>query len=431
MFRKSITFVLCSAAALASLEDACAGVVVVDPQGMPNGRALLQAALNGAADGDVLLVRAGTYTEMLPTAPVTVSGKGVTLIKDAAVPVFLGHLAISNVPAGSTFVVRGFRFQEGPITVGLGLGIGSIPPMLSVQSSPGTVWIEDCEVRGAPGFLSGGFFPLHSHGAGAIDVRQTGGLTIARTSAYGGAGIGSSVSKQISNGGTALSVDGVDTYVVSSFLEGGSTGSSLTVNAPVGGHGLRAQDSTLTVHGSGLVGGDAFGSNAFPPLAGAGLFLVNDAATLRDDVVVAGTNWIVPGGGHTAITNLGGTVSTSSTPSRDVEVSSPGPVRTGKPFAIFLYGEPGDVVVLFAGLPAAPLASPAFEGAFVFGLSAFVGPIAVGAIGGSGQSILQFPAAPALPAGLDEMTLVIQAAVASGAPTLAGASMFVQVGPNF
>lgn len=429
MFRKFITFALCSAGVLSFVDRAAAGVIVVDPMGMPGGRALLQAALNAAADGDVLLLRAGTYTELVPIAPVTVSGKGVTLINDSAGPLYLGHLAISNVPAGSTFAVRGLRFQEGPITVGLGLGIGSIPAMLSVKSSPGTVWIEDCEVRGAPGFLNLGLFPVHSHGGTAIDVRQTGGLTVARTVAIGGVGIGSSVTKQISDGGTALSVDGVDTYVVDCILEGGPTGSSLTVNAPNGGHGLRAQGSTVTVHGSGLIGGDASGSNAFPPLAGAGLFLVDDSATLRDTNVFAGMNSAVPGGGLAAITNLAGIVSTSTTPSRGVAVN--GPVRTGKPFALFLNGQPGDVVVLFAGLPASPLVSVGFEGAFVFGLSAFVGPIAVGAIGGSGQLILPFPAAPALPAGLDEMTVVVQAAVASGTPTLAGATLFVQVGPNF
>ena len=68
-------------AALAPLAEA--GVIVVDPAG-GDGSALLQAALDDATNGDIVVVRAGTYA--LPASERYVVAGGVTLVADADSP---------------------------------------------------------------------------------------------------------------------------------------------------------------------------------------------------------------------------------------------------------------------------------------------------------------------------------------------------------
>src|SRR6185436_1169764 len=113
------------------------------PQGAP-GEPILQAALNAAQDGDVLLVRAGTYTGV---TQMSVAGKGVTVINDSGAPLQLSPLGITGVPASSTFAVRGITITAQPLL------FAASPAAIAADQCAGTIWLEDCVLNGASGMV--------------------------------------------------------------------------------------------------------------------------------------------------------------------------------------------------------------------------------------------------------------------------------------
>lgn len=119
---------------------ASAGVIVVDVTGGPGSQfTQIGFAVQAAAEGDVILVRPGSYN------PVFLGDKSLTIQADGGAslvdPNFGGGggLSIANLSAGKRIVLRGLTF------VGqLDFGNGVFSTSMSAQNCAGTLWIDTC-----------------------------------------------------------------------------------------------------------------------------------------------------------------------------------------------------------------------------------------------------------------------------------------------
>src|SRR5258705_73360 len=128
------------AAPRAGAPAACADVIVIDP-GAGSGAAALDAALNAATDGGVILLEAGNYDQGFPF----VITRRITLLPaPGAGRIALRFVDIDGVAGPHAAVLRGFDIN--PLAV-----LGSHAP-LYVNNTQGTAWLEDCTIHGGNGF---------------------------------------------------------------------------------------------------------------------------------------------------------------------------------------------------------------------------------------------------------------------------------------
>src|SRR5262245_18279112 len=131
------------AATIASLAlHTMAGVIVVDPQGQA-GSPVLKGAIDAAAAGDILFVRAGVYGTPPAQPYIAIRGKGLALVEDSdsSPPVALPALEIAAIPHASKVIVRGFEIVSDS-------QYSFFQPGVSCVDDDGSVWIEDCTIRG-------------------------------------------------------------------------------------------------------------------------------------------------------------------------------------------------------------------------------------------------------------------------------------------
>jgi hypothetical protein len=119
---RSVVFLLASALA-PSVALAQGKVWTVAPGGAGADFALVSSAVAAAADGDFVLVKAGSYADsFVVQRPITIQAE-----RDAVVSV--SHVEVSNLVSGSV-QLRGLEIHGG----------------LRLQGAAGLVWIEDCVV---------------------------------------------------------------------------------------------------------------------------------------------------------------------------------------------------------------------------------------------------------------------------------------------
>lgn len=140
MFIRSIVAAL-AAAVLSTDARAANQVFVVDPAGLPGGTfATVQAAVDAAGPGDLVLVVPGTYAEF-----VTIDAKTVALIGDTSSggsrPAIAGF-TVKNVGAAQHAVVRGF-------TVGGSFALFAAGSLATIDNCAGSVIVEDVDVAAA------------------------------------------------------------------------------------------------------------------------------------------------------------------------------------------------------------------------------------------------------------------------------------------
>ena len=124
-------------------------LVVDDDGGVGVGFVDLQAAVDAAGEGDVILVRGGTYSGFI------VDGKALTVQADTGATVDVASpssvsVNVVNLGAGQSVVLRGLHVEGG--------SLGIEPPFqqsyragFSATDNAGSVWVEDCRIRGTAG----------------------------------------------------------------------------------------------------------------------------------------------------------------------------------------------------------------------------------------------------------------------------------------
>jgi hypothetical protein len=408
--------------ALATLAQA--GVIVVDPGG-GDGAALLQATLAAAGEGDIVLVRAGSY-ELGPGQRFLIDGKGLTLVTDTSPAPVLCGLEIIEISMGSTATVRGFTI--GPVSASNGIAIAS----LEARSASGGVWVEDCTLVGQAGstLLMPG---LTSQGAPAVSIYNCDAVTLQRCSLtggrgqdYGGKPLGTDL--MATSGGPGLTVRESTVSVHDCTLLGGNggDGKSWTGGLPGGGGpgAFMHFDSTVLFAGCTATGGSNGTNTHADDAAGDGLTVSDSscAALLRDSTFVAGA--VVPEGvPGAAIAAPAGTTETYTAAARHFVVT--GPVQEGAAGTLSVDGEPGDVATLLLALQTYWTSFQSRQGVLVLSPLNGFHIVPLGATDVNGDLTVGFTA-PNLPASLMGITIPMQLLVSNGGVlTLEAASAFV------
>lgn len=392
-----------------------AGVIVVDPQGAP-GAPLLQQALNAASDGDIVLVRAGSY--LAPT-PFVVQGKGLTIARDTFAAVQIAPISIHGVPANSAFALRGFQI--------VAPSIPSTPPVAAVSANlcAGRVWIDDCAISAAAGWYDANA-QLASDGGAAIDCADVVSVVVTRCTVLGGKGAYNVALGTVTAGGPALRVSNGSVTAHTTLFDGGDAGIGFTlVGTTFGGHGVEGSSVDGLLAGCVVRGGDALIGWPANTIPGYGLLVAGSTVRVRDTTIDAGVGPI-PGVIGPPVFSAQSTITTSTTPAHSLQIATV--VRSGTTLKLFSRGPVGELGLVFVGVAGPALASPTYEGTFLFDVSAFIGPIVLGTIP-FGGNLVTTTTAPLLPAGLDGVVLVLQSAVAPSA-TLEAATLYVQVGAD-
>jgi hypothetical protein len=403
-----------------------AGVLVVDPGGGA-GAALLKQALLDAKDGEIVLVRQGDYS--LPgNERYVIQGKGLTLCNDAGVEIVLQSLLVDAVPADRTVVVRGFTVQPEPNEI--------FPqfPALEVTDCVGTIWAEGCTLLGDLGWCEEFFAgPIYLNGTAGLVVDSSAAVVLQSCTVTGGDGYFAHLSRSFSDLHETLGAPGVKVVGSNLLLDhctvtGGSPGagsSAMPYNGtPSGSPGVQVSGSFVHITGSTVQGGGNNSNVAVNDKSGDGLqvLTVDSLVKYRDSTFTPGA--VIPvGTSGVPISAPAGTLVALSNPSRAFTVSSP--LREGQLGSMAFQGEPNDLVLLLVSLQAGFVPMPSRQGVAVAGLNPLLFLVGLGQADGAGQLTIPF-IAPAIPTGVDGLTIEIQAAAKGGAgATLEAASALV------
>jgi len=363
-----------------------AGVVVVDPHGGA-GDQLLDAAIQAASDGDILLVKPGDYVT-LHTWSYSLGDKSLTLVADGAgTPVILPGLDISTLAAGGRIRVCGFELRA--------VDTNSQRDALSVLWSQGEIEVDDCTLVGADAPSSPPDLPP---GIGLF-AANTKSVVLARCSVKGGDG-GPPLSQFTWPAGSGVQLQKASAALFDCTVLGGRGGDGdiiTTFGSPDGGNGVLLIEAKIVVAGGSLQGGDEGDSTVIVAQPGSGLaggFGANvDEARLRDVVVTAGN---VNGLGTPApAIDLPASMLVSH-PAAARSLALPSPLREGQAVAMTLGGLQGDLVFVLASLQPAFVLDAFHQAALVVGLPATTAVVAT-ITDVSGQLTLHFTT-PHLPA---------------------------------
>lgn len=375
----------------------------------------LQAAIDAAGDGDVILVKEGHH----PTA--AIDGKGLAIVADDPADLGfhrIGTLVISNLPVGRTVHVRGFQFSEA----------ASVLQRLRVSDCAGAVLVEDCQLDKATVsvvaiengsavvltrcILEGakGHSMIGRPGAPALTTTNS-SVAIYDCVLAGGDGGNDSSPDQLysgppTDGGDGAVVHGGSLFASGSTLSGGDGGDMLT--------GL----SLATICGDGgngaaLDGGAIFRRLNSPLLPGA-----------------AGTanypRFGLPGNPGEPLVVIDGVAASIAEFARRLEIASP--IREGQSTQLTMTGQPNEPCWILFSLAAQPIYASGLRGTLVPALPVTVVGLGNLPSGGVAAIPIQLPAG-ALPPGIEAVPIHLQGmfAGASGPILLSSPSTLVVI----
>jgi hypothetical protein len=346
-------------------------VLVVAPMPGPGVHStVIQTAVDAAASGDIVLVRAGTY------APFKVSGKSLVVAADPAVTldagVSLDGLVVRSIAAHQSVVIRGFALSS------------SFATSLSIVDCAGPVTIEDGAF--AMPFPTSAFF-------GAAAIARSARVTLVRCDLRGGTARFATI---------GLGIGGSAVHLWSCTVRGG-----YGPNGMPGAAAAVVTQSFVSLNGSQLQGGDGapgalVGTFCIPAQDGGDALFLTDPQT---QVSVLGTA-LLPGRAGTPgqgcpPANPGLPVSGSGTAvvraGQATSVTQSSPLRAGQNANLALFGPPGAT----AWLAFAPRQDSVFvgacNGAFLVDLATTI-PVLLGALPASGLLTVTVPVPASLPA---------------------------------
>jgi hypothetical protein len=324
--------------------SARAEVIVVDPGGGPGGAALLQAAIDAAVSGDILVLRPGDYSS-LPGGHPQIVEKSLSLVVDGPPgSVVLSGLSVTSGDPAFRLLLRGLHVAPAPMTA---LDGGAVELSLVL----GSVWFEDCDFAGslAP---SGNPVPgLHTNATIGFSL-----VMLVRCTILGAKGPdevpGISAARAGAPGIDMLPISKLSIYECT--VRGGRGGDG----DPFVGGGTSTADGGAGLTGIGvyplsimqtsLVGGDEGEANPAATKPGSGLVATVVDLKQRDSVIQAGS---VNGSGTPVgdITVIGGFTS-ETFPAAGRGLSVPSPLRERESSVLHAHGEVGDAVWVYLGL---------------------------------------------------------------------------------
>lgn len=403
-----------------------ADVLVVDGSGGGAPFLSVQAAIDAAAPGDVILIRSGHYDG------ITIDGKGVTLIADAGADVTIGGYipnsplpptanVVQNVPVGQAAVLDGITFHGYVVVAGSG-GVFYVPALF-LSSNAGQLWIERCDTDGTR--------PLEMESCAGVTVHR---CDLTAISPALGSGVEVRSSSVTISDTTVIGAPGRDAgpNLFGFYSQGSEGGAGLTVS----------YDSAVVISGSTIRGGQG-GDGLVLPFApfcvdarngGAGL-VANPStpnAVIRtiDSTIDGG----LPGSGGCLPASQGPAMSPSNAQViawngavLTLEVSSP--LREGQVGSLTIGdGAVGTSVLLILGTMPSSLVIPAGLGTSFVAL-----PWTIVGLGTMSGSTLSFSTtAPQLPPGVAGIAVPLQAAGCVGAQcVLGGGSALVLIDSSF
>ena len=344
-------------------------VLVVDDDGGPGVDFTgLPAALQAAADGDVLQLKAGTY----PVSTLVIDGKGLVLAAEAGANVLLTgtKLTVQNLAPGQSFTMRGLSTQF-------------IDWWL--VDDAGSVWFEDVsfDVGNAPG-------------PGTINAEDCENVVLTRCSVQGQTAInvfGDGVASE------AVWATRSQLTIEECTLVGGSGDLSMTTLDVPGGDGIELHDSQLFLGGSSVTGG--LGATA----AGGAAVLLSEGsqAWLLDSVLTGGVG--APSGQLVKVISGFATQLTGLQYRCELE----SPKRVGETLDVVLQGPPGQPAWILKWLTPGGLIKPAWGGVLLVAPGFTV--TAMGAIPPSGE--ISLTVTLPLLTGFEALPIYVQGAVTS------------------
>ena len=378
------------------------GWIVDDDGGVGVHSTTIQGAIDAASEGDLILVRDGTYGAFV------IDGKSLTVLSDIGHFVVLsaGNSRIANLGPQQHVQLRGLNVVV-PRTE------FSKVDALRIESCQGTIWIEECLIEG------GVCFPFFcSSGAAALRVTDCAGVLVQRSTLRGGETLDGGLSagdavelvrSSISfhecivgggqglaqfpsptpivgaDGGTAVRMEDSFFYAATSTFEAGkgadgaSGDTSPCSDGGDGGYTLFATSGTSSYA--------LLESQLFPGLPG-----------LADTGCVDGA----PG----ALIDPGGATPAEQIIQEDgrlLQVTSP--VEPGDLLLAFATGAPGDQMFLFIALSPQFQVMLSLDGVLYVPSSSLFVPM--GIVGPTG-ALFQTLGAPGLPPGFDFLDLYVQ-----------------------
>jgi predicted outer membrane repeat protein len=344
------TFALVAGVTIA--RSARADLLQVDVSG-GGSFATIQAAVDAAHDGDVILVRSGSY------GAVTIDGKSVRLIADVNAQVSIaGTLTVKNIPAAKSVVVAG-------IGVVGGMQYPTSLPALALSNDLGCVRFQSCVLHGGTGVTGGGCNPGGVGGAGAA-IASSSRVSFSACQLFGGDGYGDTFVACLGglggSGGT-MSASSVALYdCVVRAGNGGGVDSQVNYHGGQGGEAWLVNDQLLFASRTHFVGGSG-GSGFFGGSGGDGLSVQTGASVELVSCTFAGGNGVSGDGGSDGSDGSGQSGAGSShTFANSARVfSAPWLVADTSALSVTVFGQPGDRVWIASGEPAHHFA-PAYAG---------------------------------------------------------------------
>ena len=179
----------------------------------------LMTAIGAAGEGDIVLVKQGTYPQALG-----ISGKSLTVQAEKGATVTVGQPNVSG-PCSVTALTAAQNVRLRGLTLVVGL---------NVQNDQGTVWIEDCSI-------TNGYSDLPALFAGS-----SASVVLIRTTAQG---TGSNCTDGDYEAGSGLVLDGATVHAFGCTFKGGDGGTitkfippTTGCHAQQGGDGIRSLD---------------------------------------------------------------------------------------------------------------------------------------------------------------------------------------------
>lgn len=347
----------------------------------------LQNTVNAAADGDIIVVKPGSW--FYP--PLTIDGKSLTVVADMGGSLQLSSVAVQNVPAGHRVVLRGLKAVA---------NTDDLTPTVLVKDCAGTVWIEDSDLR-VVRFSGGPTDTVRVVNSAAVFITRS---TLAPNPTGG-----------LATEGSGLVVTNSDVSLFGCICAGGQgmTGSGVPFPGTQGGTAVRVVSGSLFASGTGMIGGPG---GVSPYIGGAGgpggtALEVGGSALLRDCTLIPGVGGSAPLGtggppGVASVVLPGGSLTTSAVPARYFAADSP--VRELQAASFSFAGVPGENAAILVSLdPAAGPPINFFDATLVVSLGAVIDAVGFGVIPPSGNLAATFQEA-ALPPSVQGVNVFLQ-----------------------